>query len=219
MTPLHLTENVLAARQRVVRALASVGPELSGVLVDVCCHLKGLEEAEKTEGWPQRSGKVILQIALTRLARHYGLVSDSQITAGSEAPLAALGRRRLPAENQRRGWLHDYGRIAQRALASARMRSTIEARPLERCWVRCSLQAEPRKQRLGVQAAQNVARASCRNRWRAGSRSARERYARRCRRENGERVAPAPSGSARETSQTWLAQPRTLFSAECSAVG
>jgi hypothetical protein len=47
----------------------------------VCCHLKGLEEAEKTEGWPQRSGKVILQIALTRLARHYGLVSDGQLSA------------------------------------------------------------------------------------------------------------------------------------------
>jgi len=74
----HLSDTVLAARQRVARALAAVGPELASVLVDVCCHLKGLEEAEKQEGWPQRSGKVVLQIALTSLARHYGLISDAQ---------------------------------------------------------------------------------------------------------------------------------------------
>lgn len=86
-----LADNVLAARQRVVRAIAAVGPELAGVLVDVCCHLKGLEEAEKTEGWPQRSGKVILQIALTRLARHYGLVNDGQLTAGLKRRLRHWG--------------------------------------------------------------------------------------------------------------------------------
>jgi hypothetical protein len=86
-----LHDNVLAARQRVVRALAAVGPELAGVLVDVCCHLKGLEEAEKTEGWPQRSGKVILQIALVRLARHYGLVSESQLTSGLKRRLQHWG--------------------------------------------------------------------------------------------------------------------------------
>jgi hypothetical protein len=71
----HFRDEVIAAKERVMRALMAVGPEVAGVLVDICCELKGLEEAEKENGWPQRGGKVVLQIALTRLARHYGLIS------------------------------------------------------------------------------------------------------------------------------------------------
>ena len=73
-----IADHVVASRQRINQAMAAVGPELAGILLDVCCYLRGLEHLEKAAGWPQRSGKIVLQIALQRLARHYGLVRDDE---------------------------------------------------------------------------------------------------------------------------------------------
>lgn len=70
---LDITDRALAARERFGMALQAVGPDLANVLVDVCCHLKGLEQFEKAAGWPQRSAKIVLQMGLSALARHYGL--------------------------------------------------------------------------------------------------------------------------------------------------
>lgn len=63
----------LNAKLRLERALEALGPGLSDVVLHVCCRHEGLESAERTLNWPQRSGKVVLSIALSQLARHYGL--------------------------------------------------------------------------------------------------------------------------------------------------
>lgn len=61
------------ARARVAKAMEALGPGLSDIVFRICCFLEGLETAEKRLGWSARSGKVVLKIALERLAQHYGL--------------------------------------------------------------------------------------------------------------------------------------------------
>jgi hypothetical protein len=66
-------EGPSAARDRVGRAMAELGPGLADVALRTCCFVEGLETTERRMGWSARSGKVVLKIALQRLAAHYGI--------------------------------------------------------------------------------------------------------------------------------------------------
>ena len=72
------SERQMAAQQRLRRALDACGGDLAGVLLDLCCFLKPLEAVEQERGWPARSGKVILKLALSALMRHYGLSEQAK---------------------------------------------------------------------------------------------------------------------------------------------
>lgn len=61
----------LAARRRFDRAARAVGPGLGDVLWRVVCAGEGMREAETALGWPARAGKLVLGLALDRLADHY----------------------------------------------------------------------------------------------------------------------------------------------------
>jgi len=77
-----LCDSAVAARGRVRAAVEAIGPELSGVALDVCCFEKGLETVERERQWPVRSAKLMLRAALMALARHYAPpVSRSRTSA------------------------------------------------------------------------------------------------------------------------------------------
>lgn len=63
----------LAAKRRFDAATTALGGGLNDVAWRVICAGETLPCAEKGLGWPARSGKVVLLLALTRLADHYRL--------------------------------------------------------------------------------------------------------------------------------------------------
>ena len=67
------TNAQLAARRRFEAAVKALGPGLRDVAWRVVCAGEGMREAETALGWPARAGKLVLTMALDRLADHYRL--------------------------------------------------------------------------------------------------------------------------------------------------
>ena len=64
-------ERQIAAKARFDGALAAAGPGLADVLWRVVCAGESLPDAEKSLAWPTRSGKLVLRLALDRVAGFY----------------------------------------------------------------------------------------------------------------------------------------------------
>lgn len=65
------SEKQVSAKMRFDGAIACAGKGLEDVLWRVVCAGEGLPQAEKDLGWPARSGKLVLQLALERVADFY----------------------------------------------------------------------------------------------------------------------------------------------------
>lgn len=61
------------AKRRFGGAIAAAGPGLADILWRVICAGEGLPAAERALGWPTRAGKLVLGLALDRIADYYRL--------------------------------------------------------------------------------------------------------------------------------------------------
>lgn len=68
---LNPTERQIAARTRFNGATEAAGPGLADILWRVVCAGEALPDAERALIWPARSGKLVLRLALDRVAGFY----------------------------------------------------------------------------------------------------------------------------------------------------
>lgn len=78
-------ERQIAAKERFDGAVAAAGVGLSDILWRVVCAGEGLPQAERALAWPARSGKLVLGLALDRVADFYRIAGDAglrEVTGG-----------------------------------------------------------------------------------------------------------------------------------------
>jgi len=61
----------ISAKRRFEEAVDAVGGGLSDILWRIVCAGEGMRDAEVALGWPARAGRVVLGLALDRLAAYY----------------------------------------------------------------------------------------------------------------------------------------------------
>lgn len=68
-----LTSAQIDAKRRFDGAVTAAGPGLSDILWRIVCAGEGMRDAETALGWPARAGKLVLTLALDRVADYYRL--------------------------------------------------------------------------------------------------------------------------------------------------
>jgi hypothetical protein len=70
-TAIDPSTSQIDARKRFAAAVECAGPGLSDIVWRIICAGEGMREAETALGWPARAGKLVLGLALDRIADHY----------------------------------------------------------------------------------------------------------------------------------------------------
>ena len=68
---IDLNGSQLDAKRRFEAAVDQAGPGLADILWRVVCAGEGMRDAETALGWPARAGKLVLSLALDRVADYY----------------------------------------------------------------------------------------------------------------------------------------------------
>lgn len=68
---IDLSGTQIDAKWRFDEAIERAGPGLADVLWRIVCAGEGMREAESALGWPARAGKLVLALALDRVAAYY----------------------------------------------------------------------------------------------------------------------------------------------------
>lgn len=68
---MEMSESMMLAKERFDNAMKILGGGLDNVAWRVICNGESVSSAEKALAWPTRSGKLVLKLALDRLASYY----------------------------------------------------------------------------------------------------------------------------------------------------
>ena len=71
-----LSGSQLDAKARFAGAIDRAGPGLADILWRIVCGGEGMRDAETALGWPARAGKLVLTLALDRVADHYRMPAN-----------------------------------------------------------------------------------------------------------------------------------------------